>query len=45
MDIKPLPTEIVSNILEILSYAAAALVGWIAKYLQRKNKKNDSSNQ
>jgi len=36
-----LPPDVAQNIIEILYYAAAALVGWVAKWLQsRKSNSN-----
>lgn len=35
-----LPSDIIQNIVEILGYCAAALVGWIAKLLTNKKKNN-----
>lgn len=35
---KTIPPEIINNVVEILSYCAAALVGWIAKILTGKPK-------
>jgi len=37
---KMIPPEIIDNLVEIVTYLAAAAVGWIAKLLQGKNKKN-----
>lgn len=31
-----LPNEVLQPILEILTYCGAALIGWIAKWLQKK---------
>jgi len=39
---KLLPPEIVQNVVEIITYLAAAAVGWIAKLLQGKNKKTSN---
>lgn len=38
---KVLPPEIVDNLIEIVTYLAAAAVGWIAKLLQGKKTKQN----
>jgi len=41
---KPIPPEIVNNLIEIVTYLAAAAVGWIAKLLQgKKTRQNGRS--
>jgi len=39
---KTIPPEILNNVIEIITYLAAAAVGWIAKLLQGKNKKTSN---
>lgn len=35
------PPEIVHNVVEIITYLAAALVGWVAKLLTSKKKQDE----
>lgn len=42
---KTIPNEIITPILEILTYLGAAFVGWVAKWLQRNNIDNQKKNQ